>query len=406
MLYNKTYNLFRSSPEFLRKLLYLVPVRYRLGGKDFVETYNFLKKSEFWSKEKLVSYQEKKLQQLLNHAIKNIPYYSDIDLKYDDPFKNLKLFPVVDKDTIRNNKEEFISNNISKKNTFKVTTGGTTGDPLEFRLDNSSYGKEWAFKAIAWGRVGYEPGDKLVTFRGVNFNNADKGIYWQDNPIYNMFEMSPFHMNEKNLPRYIEKIKKIGPKFLHGYPSALTNLAKFIKKRDYDFPPIKAVLPASENLYEHQRKLLGEVFDCRVFSFYGLSERVIMSPECEHSNHYHAFPQYGITEILDEDGNEVDNGKKGELVGTGFLSRYMPFIRYRTGDYGKVSKEKCKCGRNHQIIKDLVGKGGRESKIIKKDGSTFTLTPLYYTMHGSTLNNVDRIQFYQKKRGEIILRIV
>lgn len=47
-------------------------------GPEFLNTFNFLKKSEYWNKEKLEKYQLRELQKLVWHAYKNVPYYTDL----------------------------------------------------------------------------------------------------------------------------------------------------------------------------------------------------------------------------------------------------------------------------------------------------------------------------------------
>jgi phenylacetate-CoA ligase len=98
-------------------------------------------------------------------------------------------------------------------------------------------------------------------------------------------------------------------------------------------PRIRAALLGSEGCTPEQREVIEEAFRTRVYTWYGHSERVILGGECEHTTDYHQFPDYGWLEILDEQGNEVAVGERGEIVGTGFLNRVMPLIRYRTGDY-------------------------------------------------------------------------
>ncbi len=403
ILYNRVYNTLRASPDFLRKFLYLIPIEYRLGGKDFIKTYRFLKESERWSGEKLKKYQNAQLQNLLKHTVKHVPFYHNIKLKYKDPIKNLQEFPIIEKEMIQDKKKKFKADNISEKDTYYVSTGGTSGNPLEFYLDNTTYGKEWAFVMTAWRRVGFKPGDKVVSFRGVEFKKADKNIYWQDNPIYNMLEMSTFHMSEETLPKYVKKIKKFKPKYFHGYPSAITILAKYIEREVKDFPPISAVFAISENIYSGQRELIERVFNTRLFSFYGMSEKVIMAPECELDTRYHAFPEYGITEIVDKNGNPVGIGERGELVGTGFLNYYMPFVRYRTGDSAILSEQRCKCNRNHLILEKLIGRWNQEM-IVGKNGALISMAAL--NLHSDAFEKVHRFQLHQKKPGEVILKVV
>ena len=403
MHYNVIYNILRRSPNILRKPLYLIPIEYRLGGSTFIETYNFLKETEKWSKEKLQEYQAKQLQCLLEHAVKHVPFYSGIKPTSRNPFKNLESFPIIDKETIQQDISKFRANNIPEKATYYVTTGGTSGNPLGFYLDNSTFGKEWAFVTTGWRRVGFTPGDKVVSFRGVEFRGADKGRYWQDNPVYNMLEMSPFHMSEANLQKYVNKIIKFKPKYIHGYPSAVSILANYVKMEANEFPPIKAVLAISENIYPGQRELIETAFNARLFSFYGMSEKVIMAPECEYDTRYHAFPEYGVTELVDNEGNPVNEGGHGELIGTGFLNYCMPFIRYLTGDYAKLSDKKCKCGRNHLLLKDLIGRW-RQEMVVGMDGALISIAAL--NLHSDVMKNVNTFQFKQIEKGEIIVKLV
>jgi phenylacetate-CoA ligase len=404
LFYNKIYRAFRASPYSLRKILYVIPIEYRLGGKDFTIMYEFLKRSDQWTPEQFRNYQKTQLQQLLEHAVKHVPFYSNITLTSPDPFTNLEKFPIIDKQTIQQKKSSFLADNISKKNVYTLATGGTSGNPLEFYLDKSVYGKEWAFVMTGWKRVGFKPGDKVVSFRGVEFKRK-KNIFWQDNPIYNMLEMSPFHLNDQNLPKYVEKIKRYKPKYIHGYPSAITILARYVEEEVKHFPPIKAVLAISENTYSEQRELMERAFNTRLFSFYGMSERVILAPECEYDTRYHSFPEYGITELVDTNGDPVGEGERGELVGTGFLNYCMPFIRYRTEDTAILSKQECKCGRNQIMLEQLIGRGSKEF-IIGKSGTKIPFNALYITLHSDVFSNIVRFQFYQKKLGEITIRIV
>jgi len=396
--------LFYKLPDDFKKILYLFPMEVRLGGGTFRQLHEFLHTSEGWSQNKLRRFQALQLRKLLYYAVKNIPFYSNINLT-GDPFRDIKRFPIVNKDTIQQNLSDFISNNMARYKAHLVTTGGTSGRQLRFYLDNSVYAKEWAFMITLWERVGYKLGDRIISIRGVEFRRTDRGIYWQKQPVYNALELSPFHMNPETLPLYIEKIKEWRPRFIHGYPSAITILAKYILNSDVKgLPRIKGLLLASENLYPWQRKLLEEAFKARAFSWYGQSEKVILAGECEFSSKYHVFPEYGYTELLGRDGSVIEEpGEEGELVGTGFLNYAMPFIRYRTGDYAKLSEEQaCACGRHYKLIEDVKGRWLQEM-VVGKHGSLISLTAL--NIHSNELNKVYNFQFFQDKPGEVTLRL-
>ena len=63
------YSLNPLTSKALGLLLYL---------KTFRDTYSFLKKSQWWSREQLEEYQMRQLSKLLNHAYKDVPYYRRI----------------------------------------------------------------------------------------------------------------------------------------------------------------------------------------------------------------------------------------------------------------------------------------------------------------------------------------
>ncbi|WP_276253164.1 phenylacetate--CoA ligase family protein [Halomontanus rarus] len=405
MIYNTIHKLIKSSPEPLKKGLKYIPIKYRLGGSDFGETYEQLKNTEFWSKERLKEHQENKLQSLLEHAVENVPFYSDITLTSDDPRENLQKFPIIDKKTMRDNKDKFKAENISAGSTYQVTTGGTSGTPFRFPLDNSTYGSEWAYIINGWERVDYSPGDRIVSFRGISLGSVKNNKYWEYNPIFNSTEMSSFHMTSENLPYYFQKVQEVEPNFLYGYPSAISTFAKFMEDNGYSLPNVKAVFLASEGINTFQRVLIQRVLDAHVFSHYGQSEKVALGVECEFSDYYHFYPQYGLTEILTSDNTPAPQGEEGEIVGTGFLNRSMPFIRYRTGDFAVRAAGTCECGREYPRVKSLTGHKSNK-RVVGPDGSLFSINLLYYSIHDDTLSQFYKIQFIQNQPGQLLVKVV
>jgi phenylacetate-CoA ligase len=172
-------------------------------------------------------------------------------------------------------------------------------------------------------------------------------------------------------------------------------------------PPqnIKGIIAESEIVYPEQRRFVEDVFGCRLFSCYGLTEKVVAAAECEHSCNYHVWPTYGFFELLDEAGRSVNEpGKRGEIVGTGFINEIVPFIRYRTGDYATYVGDRCKeCGREHPLITDIRGHRIQES-LVTSDGALISWTAL--NMHDDTFENVRQFQFYQDKPGRAVLRVL
>jgi phenylacetate-CoA ligase len=100
-------------------------------------------------------------------------------------------------------------------------------------------------------------------------------------------------------------------------------------------------------------------------------------------------------------GEEVWD-KPGELLITDLNNYGMPFIRYKIGDMGILSKEKCKCGRNTLLLKRVIGR--TSDNFILKNGRIVHgeyFTHLFYGIDG-----VKEFQFVQESIDEFKLYLV
>jgi phenylacetate-CoA ligase len=376
----------------------------------FKKTYNLLKKSQWWSADQLEAYQLEQLNKLLDHAYENVPYYTRVfderGLKPKDiqDFKDLQQLPFLTKDIVRENLKDLCAKNYSKNQFQHATTGGSSGTPLELYLERGvTDAKEWAFMKTQWDRVGYRFRDKCAIFRGYKVP-VSEDTFWKSQLLGRWMLFSSYDINYHNIASYVQKLKAYKPKFIQAYPSALSLLAKNLKENDVDnLPKIKAILCGSENLFPVQRKYLEDTFNTRVYSWYGHTEKVVLAGECEVSDHYHIFPEYGITELIDEAGNTIKEGT-GEIVGTGFNNYAMPLIRYKTADIGTLSNKKCKCGREYPLLERVDGRS--QDIIITKDNSKITLTALIFGQHFNAFSNIKEFQLIQEKKGELIFNII
>lgn len=376
----------------------------------YKKTYDLLKKSQWWSADQLEEYQLEQLSKLLSHSYENVPYYTRVfnerGLKPKDiqDLKDLEQLPIMTRDTVRDNFKDLCARNYSPRQFQHVTTGGSSGTPLELYLESGvTDAKEWAFMKTQWDRVGYRFRDKCAIFRGYKVP-VSANTFWKSQLFGRWMLFSSYDINDQNLSSYVKKLKAYNPKFIQAYPSAISLLAKYINENDiHNLPNIKAILCGSENLIPMQRKLLEETFNTKVYSWYGLTEKVVLAGECEVSNHYHIFPEYGITELIDENGKTITSGT-GEIVGTGFNNYAMPLIRYKMGDVGVLSNKKCECGREYPLFERIEGR--IQEMVITKNNTTMTLNPLFFGQHMEAYSNINEFQVIQEKKGELILNIV
>jgi phenylacetate-CoA ligase len=167
---------------------------------------------------------------------------------------------------------------------------------------------------------------------------------------------------------------------------------------------LKAILCGSENLYEWQREQIKKAFDCHVYSWYGMSEKVCLAGECEYDSRYHIFPEYGYTELLDEQGNPIkEPGIVGEIVGTGFLSICMPLIRYRTMDWASYASGYCgACKRKYHRFERIEGR--LQEFIISATDRYVSMVAI--NMHSPIFDSIRQFRFYQDKPGVVVFKIV
>lgn len=405
-LYDKMPGIFQNGISSLIKHL---PEKM-IYGPVFIKTKDEIRKTEFYNREQIQDYQFNKLKQLFIYCYENCEYYNKLFKSNEfNPYKfndinDMRKIPYLDKDIIRKNLGSLLNNKLKAKDYKYVTTGGSTGIPLGFYLDKDISIKEWAFMTEQWRRIGYSLKDKRVVIRGLITNKDSNNRLWYKNPLRNELILSSFHMTDCNMRLYMELINEFRPEFIHCYPSSIYNLARFISKnKDIKIPVLKGILAGSENVYDYQRKLVEEVFKCRYYSWYGQSEKVILAGECEYSNYYHVFPQYGYIELVDEKGSVIaEEGKEGEVIGTSFLNKSMPLIRYKTGDIAEYASINCDCGRRYLLLKKI--KGRLQEYIVCKDKNLVSFTAL--NMHNHIFDNVKQYQLYQDKIGAVTLKIL
>jgi len=395
--------------SFFYQVYSLMPIERRLG-KQFTETLNLLKESQFWDEEKLKKYQWNKLKNIVEYSYAHVPYYKKLfdklkimpdDIKDHSDFAQL---PFLTKPIIEKNFNQLIATNIPKNRILYARTGGTSGKPLIFCTDKLYSSTEHAFMFTQWARVGYDyKRSKRIGMKGKTFSKGHISGY---DPRFNILYFSTFNMTPSFLDKYCEIIKRVRPDFLWTYPSAATMLANHILDQGIsDLPSFKAILCSSENIYDYQRPLIERAFKCRMFTWYGHSERLILAGECEKNSEYHLFPEYGFLELVDQENRVINKpGVMGEMIGTGFRNYVMPLIRYRTNDYGEWAKStKCACQRYYPRIKKTVGRWLQEM-IVGKDDNLISMTAL--NTHSNIYDEVKQFQFYQEHKGKVTLNIV
>ena len=272
---------------------------------------------------------KKRVAALITHAVGSTAFYKDYD-----PGAPLEKFPVVTKDTFRENYEAFQSVAYrGAPDNRKMTTSGSTGTPFTMIQDVNKVTCNTA-DSIFMGTLGhYYIGQKQAFIR-VWVNNVKKSrmrLMMENSLMIDSSSLS--HEALGTIARTI-RTKKV--RCLVGYASALGELSRYLDESGTDLSRfvVGSVIPISENMPAGVRKRLSEQFQCPVRSWYSNEENGIMGvQDRDDSEAYYINSESYYYEILKMDSDEpAPDGEPGRIVITDLTNRAFPVIRYDNGD--------------------------------------------------------------------------
>lgn len=159
-------------------------------------------------------------------------------------------------------------------------------------------------------------------------------------PVKLVIPVSEFLENPRKVLEAIQKYRGFA---IETFPSILYELARLSKDSGYDIH-CKYAVTYGEILLPSQRAFIEERLRCVMYDRYGLEELGPIGSECRMHDGFHLNSESYILEILDDDDLPVGEGTSGRVVITSLNNFVMPFIRYDTGDRGRVIPGRCRCG--------------------------------------------------------------
>lgn len=389
-------------PGIIAPFFYLIPSQYRYG-KTYRNEIRELERISHLSDEEVYAEKQDSLRKLIAYSYKHVPYYhrlfDTLGISPTEIFDESDLIkiPFLTKEDLVNNFDELVSDEFSINELVHLTTSGSTGVPTAFLVQKESGIRDWAYGNYLFRKFGYCEGVSKLILRGKSFYNQTNGDNYQWDPFKRELSINIFDMKDTSLEEYCRVIEKYKPQYAVGYMSAMYMICAYIKRRGYYLKhKFQGFFAISETITKQQRDLVQEVIGARVFSCYGMSERVIYGSECEDSTKYHIEQLYGIAEIVSESGEVIrKNNIKGELVGTSLLNYAMPLIRYRTGDISSWA--------DSTHINAIEGRKNRDV-LINSEGIPISMASL--EVHSDIYSYMKRYQFYQDEIGMVKLYVM
>lgn len=270
--------------------------------------------------------EKKQSEELSNHmcwVTEHSPYYKQLDInKCENPYLWLKDFPVLTKDIIRNNTELMLTE--SKEMLICNSTSGSTGIQTNIYINKKEQSLIRALQTTWWGWAGYEMGEPifqtgLATHR--TFEKRLKDFFFRTHYQF------AFGLTEGNTKKGLEWACKTRP-FLGGYASSLYVLSELAENKGIK---MKSAVSWGDKLFDHYRKNIERVFGCKVYETYGTGEGLMLGAQKD-LEYLYVMDPYFIVELLDDEGNEIEDGEIGHVVVTSLVHKAMPLIRYKVGD--------------------------------------------------------------------------
>jgi phenylacetate-CoA ligase len=280
-----------------------------------------------------------RLRFILSEAITHVPFYRDaIKLsvdeinKCDTPVELLNLFPFLEKETVMDQQDRFLSDRYRGKRIYYVTSGGSSGQGIGLWRSKHLADIEKAFFAWERERFGFAVERSRSLRIGANARRkANESPIWR---LGKQLMLSPYHVNEQWREEILNRLNEYKPEFIDAYPSSLYELTKLLESDQLDFQP-RAIFLASEPVLDYQLEKIYDKFRVPISINYGLTERTNLAfAEYDKGlkRGYRMNPLYGYAE------NRRVHGQF-EIVGTSLWNDVMPLIRYCTADFGLLSEK-------------------------------------------------------------------
>lgn len=323
-----------------------------------------LERTQWLTRGELEALQFQSLRRLLRHAYHSCPHYHEqwarlgLDPRRLGNLGDFRRWPVIDRQTIRDNRLSLRAHGGSLRLITK-STGGSSGVPLQFDLNDDSHDRRVAawHRGYGWAQAG--PGTKQLYLWGVPLRHRssatrikDRLYHW----LYRRRVLSCFEMGEGHAVHFAAELNRYRPEVIVAYTNPLYELARRLAELGTKACSPASIVVGAEKLHGFQRELIERVLGAPVFETYGSREFMLIGAECDRHEGLHLTMENLLVEVLDDEGQPVGDGQEGNVVITDLHNYGMPFIRYANGDRAVAGWGTCSCGRGLPLLRKVLGR--------------------------------------------------
>lgn len=333
---------------------------WRIRRPRASEIFRGLDEHQWWPAEQLRSHGEQLLRKLAARAAAHVPYYADLfrELRIDPSTmrfpEDWERIPVLTRELLRKNFDRMTSRDPRGKAARRMSSGGSTGEPVSFLVDDLEFDLADAFLRQAFTWCGWRPGEVCLSLWGGQGSSDPRtglAARWRSR-LAGGIGFPVYAFDDSSMAIWWQAIEVHRPSVVYAYASVAAEFSSFLLSRGLQPQGIKGVFCSAEPLLPEYREIIERTFGCKVYDQYGSRETPGVSCECPEGN-LHIFSDLHRVEFLPSDG---DGGER--IVVTALCKRSMPLLRYDLGDLGHARAGQCACGRGYPLMELGAGRSG------------------------------------------------
>lgn len=309
-----------------------------------------------------------RLRAVIRNAYENVALYrakwEAAGLSPEDiqTVNDLEKLPLTSKEDFRlADPAEIHSTAIQPHRCFTITTSGSTGSPMQFRIDEKKALLDTAL-SIPKHLVGLPPVGVGRAVRDFLWRRdiAFMAIVMKEEYLYHQMFWTMKHTVVEALEpvdTHIKEINRKRPEVLYTYPSVLRTVCIRARESKVVMHQPALIMVVGEVVDAPLRESARQVFDTDLLDVYGSTEAGHIAAQCSEHAGLHILSAKVILELIDDQGGKVEDGERGRVVVTDLFSRATPLIRYTgLGDYAVCSARPCACGRSYPLLDRIEGR--------------------------------------------------
>lgn len=397
-----TSRLQKKIPGSVKKLYYqFVPFSYRYE-KTYRDTLQTLSSNLERDTAELLEEQRLKFLELVEHCAENVPFYRNyfnehgLSTKDFDSIGDITKLPIINKKIINENAADFLDKRLDAGKLLEFKTSGSTGEKFIFKGTDAMFKMESAFVTRAYQAHGSDLyRDWSIWIRRYVPDSANAPLFKKDYELRRLY-MSAYHLNNKSVHEYVNIINRCKFQTISTYPSSAYSLACLLEEENLQIPYVKSIHLASEMLVEEWAEKIRAVLPgVKVKAHYGQMEKCSFFHQAD-TDFYLDNVEYGVTEF-------VKSGGQTKVIGTGFLNRSMPFLRYDIGDTVEPLAHPIVNGKGLPVtVKRFVGRS--DDIIVTPEGNRLPGVNFYTMMY--KIPWVKMFQIIQEEKDKVRVKIV